>query len=141
MTIEQLAQFAYAAIETATRPDGSTFLRFRERDDTPDWSHALAMAAHDDGAILPDDSRYQYMHDALEAISEGDDDPALEPDYATHDLTAWLHSSNSRVAYVEEAIQNMGASDQFATTLMHAQQAERTEVYYRVLAFLEEMTE
>ena len=141
MTLEQLATLAYNAIETATRPDGSTFLRFRERDDTPDWSHALAMAAHDDGNIMPDDYRYEYMHDALECIADGEMNPMLEPDDATHDLTGWLHSSNNRLAYVDSAIQEMGATDQFATTLMHAQQAERQEVYYQVLAFLEEMTE
>jgi hypothetical protein len=48
--------------------------------------------------MLPDDWRYQFIEEALDAISEDGEDAQLEPAIYTHELTGWLHSRADRHA-------------------------------------------
>lgn len=81
------------------------------RDGSPQWMTDVCHAAHDDGAMLPDDWRYEFIDDAATALAEaeGDLDSAQEAlDESEHycytaQQTGWLHSRNSRYAYVDAA--------------------------------------
>lgn len=68
---------------------------------------------------MPDDWRYQFIVDSLDALSEESDPDDIQPggDIYTHDLTGWIHSRVDRLS------------------------AERTEVLSSVRWFLESMIE
>jgi hypothetical protein len=143
MSIQGSAQDALGHLHERTRADGSTFYSFD--DSARDTYQDLAQAAHDGGDILPDDYRYLFMRDALEAIAEageGEDlDDAIrdaadrDTDIYTHDLTSWLDSRNDRTEYVDEAMGEDGATSVFQA-LQLGQYHEREEVYSAVLCYL-----
>src|SRR5688572_12411504 len=115
-TIQHLAKEAYDWLETGTREvDGIGKITVL-RSGHPQWVTDLCRSAHDNGAYLPDDWRFDFIRCALSAICDYDDigeaqDSACEPDVYTSELTAWLHSSNVRTAYLSEAMDEFGASD------------------------------
>ena len=65
-TIESLAREAYDCFETAKREDDSSYIRLK--DERPAWVYNLVYVAHN--GMLPDDWRYQAIHDALEHIAK-----------------------------------------------------------------------
>lgn len=87
------------------------------KDSAPAWCQMVARVAHQDGAMLPDDVRFEMMAkvaplvaDAVESGSEltGLDD--LVSIY-TSDLLAWVASHPERLGYLDEAL---GLRDRFA---------------------------
>ena len=102
--IQRIATLASEAMETATRPSGEEFRKFKEG--SPEWMTDIARAAHDDSGILPDDYRYRFMEETLDQIAEWGDFAnvdeirealdEIEADVYTSDLTAWLGSMASR---------------------------------------------
>jgi hypothetical protein len=109
------------------------------KDDAPDWVNDMCQAAHD--GMLPDDYRYSFIVEALDAIidAEGDTDSAdLEADCYTADLTAWLASRVSRTEYVDQAVEEFGAdSVGIVSQLMQGQYLEKREVLTSVISSLE----
>jgi hypothetical protein len=97
----------------------------------------LVMMAH--GEMMPDDYRYQFIHEALEAIAADGENAEVEPDIYTNELTAWLHSRNSRVEYLTDAL-SQGERDGFSA-LSTAQYLEKREVLDSVLTSLTELVE
>ena len=98
--------------------------------------------AHDDGRLLPDDWRYAFIEQAVDALAEHEDaDEArfcLEPDMYTSNLTAWLHSLNSRVYYLGEALAEYGPFRDGFQLLAAAQMIEKDEVFQQVVAALQD---
>lgn len=92
----------------------------------------LMHAAH--GDMLPDDFRYQMIHDVLSGMSEDPDGDSFEvcdscvPVY-NHELMAWLSSNNARYGYVDEAIEQYGKGDSVIDDIMGGYLLECMEVY------------
>ena len=140
-TVNELAKDALGWFITDTRDNGEEFVKTKEG--RPDWLKNLIFTAHDD--MLPDDYRYQFIEDALQYISDQDEDvgldcPEIEADTYTSDLTKWLHSRNDRVYYLTEALEEYEIKDGFQA-LQEAQLREREEVFYSVLNSLRELCE
>lgn len=155
-TITKLAQEARDAFYfTGEKPEGSTrpniWLR-RKEPKAADWITSLCRHAHEHlgfspGPALPDDTRYEYIVDALDAIieSDGDEDRAAElldegVSVYNADLTAWVGSHGCRYAYVDEAREQglvSGETDIIAQ-LSAGQMVERREVLRLVLESLQE---
>ena len=137
MNTHEKAKLARAWFELKERESGEAY-----------WAHALddataqelALAAHGDGAMLPDDTRYSYIVEALESLSEHEDEEdakqSLETDKCTHDLVQWLGSHGERIGYCDEALEWKPTS--MSTLLMLGQLQERLEVFDQVVAWLEE---
>jgi hypothetical protein len=104
----------------------------------------LCFAAHEGGAIFPDDFRYSKIVETLDYLverePETEDDAQeclyeLEADIYTSDLTAWLNSSNTRVYYLTEALEQFGCKDGFQALTM-AQKLEIDEISNAVLNYI-----
>ena len=137
--VNELAREALEWFETGTRDSGEKFVK--TKDGRPDWLKNLIFTAHD--GMLPDDHRYKFIEDALQYISDQDEDahldcPEIEADSYTSDLTAWLNSRNDRVYYLTEALEEYEIKDGFQALQM-AQLRERGEVYYSGLNSLREL--
>jgi hypothetical protein len=161
MTIQELAEQVCAAremrhrmgleVETGIYADGGTFYALRKG--SPEWMRDLMRAAHRDGDIFPDDWRYACAFAACEAIAECEDGAHLDErghDFAdayvdtyTHDLTAWLASSNHRVGYVDEAREYYGNDGEWTMdyALPMGQYVEAREVFDAVVEYLAERVE
>jgi hypothetical protein len=154
--VHELATTAARCFETARRATGDTDSGPREdgdeyvriRDGSPEWVTDLAREAH--GDYLPDDWRYQFISEALDAISEADVDADLDEvgdefaddvDIYTGKLTDWLGSRASRHGYVDEAVEEMGHGDSVMADIARGQYQERREVFGQVCAFLEQRAE
>jgi hypothetical protein len=92
---------------------------------------------------LSENSRYEFVVEALEIISEcsneNDIDDAIyniESDIYTSNLTAWLNESNHHVYYLTEALQEYNFKDGFAL-LGQAQILAKQEVAFNVVKMLE----
>ena len=126
--------------------DGTVHRRFK--DGRPEWLQDLAYAAHDNGDIWPDDWRYEFIEEALDALADADPDAdpeevlyEIEPDIYTSDLTRWLDSSNSRVFYLTEVLEEFGGDLDGFQLLSMAQAQEKQETASQVLAFIMERAE
>ena len=99
--------------------------------------------AHDDGTLLPDDWRYVFIEESVDALAEHEDmDIArdrLEPDVYTSGLTGWLHSRNSRVYFISEALTELGSFRDGFQLLAAAQMIEKEEVFQQVVSALGEV--
>jgi hypothetical protein len=142
MTIQSLAAEMSQAFETATRPTSREEFR-KLKDDAPPWMTTVCRKAHEDGNILPDDWRYAFIEQAVDALAACDDaDEArsgLEPDWYTSELAGWLHSQDSRVEYLSEALTEYGSFRDGFQLLAAAQMIEKEEVFRQVLSALAEV--
>jgi hypothetical protein len=140
-TLHTLAKQMSLAFEGGTRAStGETFRTLK--DDAPEWMTVVCRKAHDDARLLPDDWRYAFIEEAVDALSEHEDAydarGSLEPDIYTGNLTAWLHSLNSRVYYLDEALAEYGTFRDGFQLLGAAQMLEKEEVFGQVVAALED---
>lgn len=135
-TIETLAGEMSGAFEGAVRPStGEEFRRLK--DDAPEWMTDVCRQAHDKGEILPDDWRYRFIEEAVDALASHDSPDtardSLEPDIYTSDLTGWLHSRNSRAWYLDEAAREYGQFRDGLQLLAAGQMREKEETFQQVL--------
>lgn len=139
-TIQDLASDVLKQMTQSTRDNGEKFFHLKE--DSPDWMQDLCRDAH--GRMGPDDFIYQFIFESLDALSNDDDTDdarnSLEADCYTSDLTSWLSSSNGRMGYVDDAVNdglvntsNFSLSD----ALMAGQLQEKNNVFESVLSSLE----
>lgn len=109
MTIQSLATEVSREFVKGTRTDGLTEYWLR-KENKQDWIQEAIHAAH--GDMLPDDWRYEFIVQALNAMSEYDNPDtardSLELEPYTDMLTAWLASNVNRVGYVDEAVAEFG---------------------------------
>lgn len=139
-----------ARVVSGKRDDGEVFYKFESSEEgdvkryEEERCRALALAAHGDGNMLPDDWRYSFIGEALSAIEEaGDgrhafDEIELEADIYTSELTGWLHSRNSRTGYCDEAVSEgyISETSEMSDRLMAGQLMEKREVLAQVLDHL-----
>lgn len=135
-TLQSLAKEMSLAFESATRPQtGESFRKLR--DDAPEWMTTVCRLAHDHAKLLPDDWRYAFIEEAVDALAEHEDSAgafvSLEPDLYTSQLTAWLHSLNSRVYFLGDALAEYGFFRDGFQLLAAAQLVEKREVFHQVL--------
>ena len=142
--IRNLAGDALSYFEYRRRPEcpvGTGYWALEEG--APAWLRELVWAAHDDGGMLPDDARYLFVIEALEAIADDPEEPEslLEPEPYTSNLLQWLAASPSyRMGLVDAAVRESGWDGLFSA-LQAGQLKEKEEVLYRVRAFLEQRIE
>lgn len=81
----------------------------------PEVVQDLCREAHGDGdsagPMLPDDWRYEFIEEALEAIAEERDGEDAEPSIYNHELLAWLSSHGWRPGYCDEAAREFGDTE------------------------------
>lgn len=140
MTVQELAKEALRYFVRKRREDGSEYVAVTK--DRPEWVHQMVYAAHNDGEILPDDWRYEFVLESLYAIEDSDpdelDELELEADSAPME---WFSSSMRRVAYVDEAIEVFGWTGHVMDAIGDGQYIEKNEVLRIVLEFLRERAE
>ena len=139
-----LAGDALSYFEYRRRPEcpvGTGYWALEEG--APAWLRELVWAAHDDGGMLPDDARYLFVIEALEAIADNPEEPesVLEPETYTSQLFRWLEAAPSyRMGLVDKAVSEFGWRGLF-DALQAGQLLEKEAVLYRVRAFLEQRIE
>jgi len=136
--IQALAQQVLDRLEERTRSGEDTYLALAS--DAPEWMTELMHEAH--GDFLPDDWRYIFIRDALEAITGHDDfDDARDhcvddPEVYTRKLLDWVASSLCRVGYCDEALEDGSAPVTLVELLQVGRGRERGEVFDLVLSSL-----
>ena len=141
-TLQTLAAEMSRAFETAARPTSGEEFR-KLKDDAPGMDDApYAARPTTTRDMLPDDWRYQFIEQAVDALAECEDArrarDRLEPDVYTSDLTGWLHSLNSRVYYLDEVTREYGPFEDGFQLLAAAQLPEKQEKFQQVLDALRE---
>jgi hypothetical protein len=116
--LKELADETRGYFESFTRgdpkPGDEAELFYTLKNYRPVWLVDLVRQIHDDSNWLPDDFKYRTIVDVLDMLSEGQDpdELSLEADIYTHDLLQWLGSHNERAGLVDEAVGQMGHSEQ-----------------------------
>lgn len=126
--IRILAGEALSYFEYRRRHDGTKYWTLEEG--APEWVRKLTFAAHNEGEILPDDARYLFVVESLEAIAENPEEPEslLEPEAYTSQLLKWLDAYPSyRMGLVDEAVSEFGWDGLFKA-LQAGQLKEKEEV-------------
>lgn len=135
MTIQELARYYADMFITAPRENGETYVTLR---DSNEDLTTLIRDAH--GEMMPNDYKYQFIREALEAVADSDDidDICLEPAIYYSDLLDWVSSNLTRPTYVDEAVEELGYKD-FYNSLMIGQLREKEEILYSVRSSLESL--
>ena len=111
------------------------------RDGAPSWVQPLCHHAH--GDMMPDDWRFEFIQDALNALADGADDDGIDLDALypyTADRLAWLASRLDRAGYCDQAAEESGsAPPSVLDAVAWGMAAELREVYDLVRARLEEL--
>ena len=139
---KEVAELALKYLTTKKRPSGESFVT--RTDDAPEWMVEIVRTAHEH--MLPDDYKYDYVWNALEAITQYDDpqdaESDIEADVYNADLLAWLQSHGERQGFVDEAVSEFGHSDMgLMGDIMIGQWHEKTTVFRSVLNSVEELAE
>jgi hypothetical protein len=142
-TIQEAAKWYADRMTVYRRESGEEYHAFR--DNLPraeeETCRALALAAHGDGDMLPNDWRYAFISEALNALAEcsDPDDLYLEADIYASALTDWLGSHSSRPGYCDEAAEEYGGDldRDLVGRIQLGQVQEKTEVLSLVRAHLE----
>jgi len=142
--IRVLAGEALSYFEHRKRHDETGY--WAVEDGAPEWVKRLVWAAHAKGELLPDDFRYLFIVEALEAIAENPEEPGslLEPDVYTSKLIEWLSAYPSyRMVLVDEAVEAVSKFgwDGLFKALQAGQLLEKKEVLQSVRVFLEKKIE
>ena len=140
MSIQELAKEAREHFVLKDRRDGDTFWTVKQ--DAPKWVLDLCFRAHDDGDLLPDDWRYRFIVEALDALSKCDDpyDAQVAADIYVSDLLTWVSSHRSRMKWVDRAAK-LQRWHGLAIALQNGQAMERDHVLGLVRGFLEGLKE
>lgn len=140
MEIQELAKHARTFFKTFRRPEDPEGVgHYTLKDPHPIWIEEMSRAVHDDSQWLPDDYKYEYMVQALDSLEEGNDpeEPYIEADVYNSDLLDWLASHSYRAEFVNEAVKDMGHSENgIIGDIGTGQYAEKREVWDRVLQAL-----
>lgn len=140
-SLQTLAAEVLAMFHQSTRTDGSKFWTYDHSDDRQ-WVQDICLEAH--GDMSPDDWRYAFIVESLDALSENDDpeDINLEADIYVSELAKWLGSHGHRPGYCDEAMEEEGLSFTTTVDLMQAGQLRETrEVFDSIRSSLEARAE
>ena len=145
MELKELAEHARTFFKTFHRTEEPADVNhYTLKDPHPIWIEEMSRAVHDDGQWLPDDYKYEYMVEALDSMSEGNDpdEPYIEADPYNNQLLDWLSSHSQRAGFVNEAVEEMGHSkDGIIGDIGYGQYREKSEVWYRVVQALRDRLE
>lgn len=131
--VKELAREALAHFEA--RGSGKSF--YILGDNAPFWVRQLVLYAHDE--LFPDDWRYKFIVQSLSSLESGDyDGSELAPSHYTCELTDWLASPTSRLAYCDAAREEYGLQCNLFGLLQAGQMYELREVFSLVKSYLEE---
>jgi hypothetical protein len=112
-------------------------------DEAPQWFLDLCHEAH--GGMMPDDWRYEFIQDALNAPADGADEDRLDQDALypyTADRLDWLASHLDRPGYCDEAAADAGGPPaEVLAFVTLGMDREMREVFGLVRAKLEEIAE
>jgi hypothetical protein len=114
LDIVELAEHARKYFVQNRRPpqkpgeEGTLFWETKKR--LPKWIYDLVFRIHDEGHWFPDDYKYEYIVDALDAFSEGMNPDEIQVEADPYNLLAWLASHGQRAGLVDEAVENYGHS-------------------------------
>jgi hypothetical protein len=112
-------------------------------DGAPDWFTDLCHHAH--GGMMPDDWRYEFIQDALNAPADGADEDRLDLDALypyTADRLGWLSSNLDRSGYCDEAAEDAGGPPgEVLAFVAWGTACELREVFDLVRSGLEEIAE
>jgi hypothetical protein len=141
-TVQDLAQEMSSAFERRKRDNGDTFVALK--DDSPQWMTDVCHEAH--GDMFPDDWRYSFIEDAVDALAENEDQDeardSIEAEIYTHKLTSWLASRNDRYEYCDQALEEWGTDIGGTFPLLQMGQSwEKEEVFSLVLSALEALAD
>lgn len=115
-----------SSLEKSSREDGTPFLRLSSG--APEWATDIVRAAH--CGELPNDSRYELIHEALQALSDHCCDSAEEAREASPEISlnllpiyngellSWFSDLPSRLSDCDEAIACDRVSDLSAYELL-----------------------
>ncbi len=106
-------------------------------DDAPEWVYEVVREGH--GEMMPDKWRYDFIHEALEAIAEGNlEGENFETDVYISDLLRWVSSNIGRTEYSDEVLMSTSpVPNSLWEVLTIAQQQEKREVFDLIKAALE----
>ena len=146
MTIKTLAQigvnsFTQKQCDKSRMPDEYFYIL---KDDAPEWLTQLVKEVH--GEMFPDDYKYKFVVDALEALADADDIDTAEEimregiEIYTYKLMHWVHSHTDRLAMANEHGKEFEA-DTIEAFLTGGQFNERWDVFSLVLSTLETLVE
>ena len=146
MTIKTLAQigvnsFTQKQCDKSRMPDEYFYIR---KDDAPEWVTQLVKEVH--GEMFPDDYKYKFVVDALEALADADDIDTAEEimregiEIYTYKLMHWVQSHTDRLAMANEHGKEFEA-DTIEAFLTGGQFNERWDVFSLVLSTLETLVE
>jgi hypothetical protein len=139
--IQELAKYIRTQFQLKKRDSGESFYSVKDDSKDKEWIQDMCHEAH--GSMMPDDYKYQFIVDALNAIEEYDDEnesrDSLEADVYTSNLTAWLASHLERMEYVNDAVNEYGMSDfNLIQAMQFGQMREMYEVFDSVLSSLQD---
>lgn len=151
MTRAELAETFAGALETACRADGSRYVRRREdlAPELEDWVRDVCYGAHDDGSVMPDDTRYSMIEECAVTLTEYEprdwEDCIFEiadglvPVYS-HELVAWLASHGMRRYYVDNTQDEglIGADANLDARLSAGMREEYREILEALIAAFNE---
>ena len=101
--------------------------------DAPEWVKNMVRSAH--GDFMPDDYRYNWIYNALDAFQNDTPDVAidcLEPEPYYNQRASWLASNVNRAQYVNEIIEMGCESDDVMDMIGYGQLQEMRETYESV---------
>jgi len=145
MNVQELATIASKSFTTKQR-DEETIVVHQE--DAEQWVKDMCQEAH--AGMFPDDFRYRFIWEAVEAIADTDECADLNDvahEFAdsvsvyTNELYEWLTSHSARGGYIDEAVAEMGHGDSITDDIMRGQYQERLEVFGLVLQALQDQAE
>ena len=142
-TVQELAKMARCAFSLETRTDGSKY--WTHGHGAPDWLYQLTQEAHGGtgpGGMFPEDYRYAFIVEALDALEEAEDpDEArdgYEFEHRNYSLALWLGSHGHRFSYCDDWAEERGQPEEDTyTRLAGGHLQERLEVLDLVRGSLE----
>ena len=135
--VQSLASVARDHFITTTRADGPDVVRL-DLATAPEWVRDMVCLAH--GGMFPDDYKYSFTLDALDAIActDDDDEVLVEADTDPGDLVAWVASHADRALYCDDYMQSTGSRyGDLVSVLRCGQFTERASVLNIVRRALE----
>lgn len=150
MDLQELAGQVLDYFHTFTRPsadvkpDAELERHYALKNYRPVWLKDMMFKIHEDGHFFPDDFKYDTTVEVLDALHEGQDPDELnlEADPYNSDLLAWLGSHLERAGYVDEAVKDVGHSEQGVMgDIGLGQWWEKTQIAHIVVEALKEELE
>ena len=135
--VQELAKLVRCTFSLETRDNGSEYWTHNRC--APDWINELCHTAH--GDMLPEDYRYAFIVEALDALEEAEDvDEArggYEFEHRNYQLALWLATHGHRFQYCDDWARDMCSRNTY-DRLAGGHLSERLEVLELVRGSLEE---